>query len=188
MSDGSICFDPAPVHLGRGYGMRLQKALRRISLDEVMDEEFIIQDALPDQKRIRIHQRFNGDISGRYLGLYSQRLFAVQNDDGSFGYRIGTDVFFPKIYGNGRMLLGLTQYYRLTGDPRALRAAHGLVGYYRSIHDGALGGIRNDGAGPESAAEERLDRVGPLDLKPLAEQTNHRSDVRYRFAVRFAPE
>jgi hypothetical protein len=138
MSDGSICFDPAPVHLGRGYGMRLQKALRRISLDEVMDEEFIIQDALPDQKRIRIHQRFNGDISGRYLGLYSQRLFAVQNDDGSFGYRIGTDVFFPKIYGNGRMLLGLTQYYRLTGDPRALRAAHGLVGYYRSIHDGAL--------------------------------------------------
>lgn len=155
MTNLTLGFDPAHVHLGRGYGMRLQKALRRISLDEVMDEEFIIQDALPDQKQIRIHQRFNGDISGRYLGLYSQaarfgsyreprlarhaeRLFAVQNDDGSFGYRIGTDVFFPKIYGNGRMLLGLTQYYRLTGDPRALRAAHGLVGYYRSIHDGAL--------------------------------------------------
>ena len=155
MIDLTLGFDPAHVHLGRGYGMRLQKALQRISRDEVMDEEFIIQDALPDQKRIRIHQRFNGDISGRYLGLYAQaarfgsyreprlrrhaeRLFSVQNADGSFGYRIGTDVFFPKIYGNGRMLLGLTQYYRLTGDPRALRAAHGLVGYYRSIHDGAL--------------------------------------------------
>jgi hypothetical protein len=155
MSERSLGFDPAHVHLDGAYGMRLRKALQRISLDDVMDEEFIIQDALPDQKRIRIHQRFNGDISGRYLGLYAQavrfreydeprlrrhaeRLFAVQNDDGSFGYRLGTDVFYPKIYGNGRMLLGLAHYYRLTADPRALRAAHGLVGYYRSIHDGAL--------------------------------------------------
>lgn len=155
MNGLSLGFDPAHVHVGGSYGMRLRKALKRISLDEVMDEEFIIQDALPDQKRIRIHQRFNGDISGRYLGLFSQaaryrdyeepllrrhaeRLFAAQNEDGSFGYRIGREVFFPKIYGNGRMLLGLTQYYRLTGDPRALRAAHGLLGYYRTIHEGAL--------------------------------------------------
>jgi len=148
-------FSASASRLLGGGGMRLEKALQRISRDDLMDLEFVIQDALPEQRDLRIHQRFNGDISGRFLGLFSaaslsgrevpeqfhrlaERLFELTHEDGSYGFRTGKEINGPKLYGNGRLLVGFCEYYAAAGDRRALERARGIAGYFEGLFDAVL--------------------------------------------------
>lgn len=118
-------------------------------------DEFVLADVAG---RERIYANFNGDLSGRYLGALStfsrftgerpakldrlaQAVLGYQQPDGHFG--TPPDLQKPvgqwnewdmaNIYGAGRMLVGLVDYYELTHDPGTLAAARRLGDYLLSV-------------------------------------------------------
>ena len=90
---------------------------------------------------------YSGDVSGRWIGALStaslvfgekfpqldeavQRTIALQKPDGYFGkdfhYDNPDDNDMALLWGNGRLLVGLTEYYALTHDARAMTSARKL--------------------------------------------------------------
>jgi DUF1680 family protein len=111
----------------------------------VFDENFILADA--DAKPGRRFTEFSGDVSGRYIGALSlasrqtgerypilDRIVTgairIQQLDGHFGAPLSTgpvrDSDMATLWGNGRMLIGLLEYYDLTHRADALAAARRL--------------------------------------------------------------
>ncbi len=115
----------------------------------VFDENFILADA--DAKPGRRFTEFSGDVSGRYIGALAlasrqtgerypilDRVVAgavkLQQADGHFGAALSTgkvqDSDMATLWGNGRMLIGLLEYYDLTHRADALAAARKLGDFY----------------------------------------------------------
>ncbi len=111
----------------------------------VFDENFILADA--DAKPGRRFTEFSGDVSGRYIGalaLASRQsgerypildrvvtgAIKLQQPDGHFGAPLSTgavrDGDMATLWGNGRMLIGLLEYYDLTHRADVLVAARKL--------------------------------------------------------------
>lgn len=109
------------------------------------DERFILADAsaLPGRR----FTEFSGDVSGRYIGALSvlakesgerytlldrvvDGAIRVQQPDGHFGASLSAgpvvDSDMATLWGNGRMLIGLLEYYALTNRAEALDAARRL--------------------------------------------------------------
>lgn len=132
---------------------RLDRALRRVVDGEAprYDQQFVLADLAgrPDRRFLN----FSGDLSGRYIGALSaaaslreipeRRLHALvrealrhQLPDGSFGMRWSgnrvTDEVMAKMWGNGRLLVGLLDYYGVAMDQDALQAAVRLGDYILS--------------------------------------------------------
>lgn len=106
-----------------------------------------------DVARLEGHQRrfedYEGDVSGRVLGSWSyaarllqqrpakldtiaEQILTFQNPDGSFGRHQkseGWDEWGRQLFGHGRLLMGLLEYYRLSGNDRYLQAAEKLGDY-----------------------------------------------------------
>ncbi len=127
--------------------MRYDLALRRVLGDgpPAYTKEFVLADAVP--RHVRRFTEFSGDVSGRWLEAlattsagrsehHSQlsewlpELLAAQCEDGHFG-----DPFAPQglrredmamLWGNGRLLMGLIEHHRTSGDARSLEAARRL--------------------------------------------------------------
>ena len=101
-------------------------------------DDFILEDvrATPGRR----FTQFSGDVSGRYIGalatasrLYGTKfphldglvasVIALQKPDGYFGaafhYDKPTDDDLALLWGNGRLLVGLIEYYRLNAQPGA---------------------------------------------------------------------
>jgi hypothetical protein len=97
----------------------------------------------------RIRRRFteySGDVSGRYVGALAvasiesgrqfpaldsivPRLLGLQKPDGHYGIAFGeriTKSEMAMLWGNGRMLIGLLEYYRAKPRPETLAAARRL--------------------------------------------------------------
>lgn len=134
----------------------------RLTLARLLDgpnpsysEEFILADVTGAP---RIFANFNGDLSGRYLGALSsisrytgqrpskvdriaRAILAAQKPDGHFG--TPPELHKPvdqwnewdmaNIYGAGRMLVGLVDYYEASGDPQGLAAARRLGDYILGV-------------------------------------------------------
>lgn len=117
----------------------------------VFDEKFVLADA--NAQPGRRFTEFSGDVSGRYIGALSlasrqtgehypilDRIVAgavkLQQPDGHFGAPLSTgqvrDSDMATLWGNGRMLIGLLEYYDLTHDAAALAAARKLGDFYVS--------------------------------------------------------
>jgi DUF1680 family protein len=115
----------------------------------VFDEKFILADA--NAQPGRRFTQFSGDVSGRYIGALSlasrqagerypvlDRIVAgaikLQQPDGHFGAPMSTgqvvDSDMATLWGNGRMLIGLLEYYDLTHRAEALAAARKLGDFY----------------------------------------------------------
>lgn len=111
----------------------------------VFDENFILADAVA--KPGRRFTEFSGDVSGRYIGALSlasrqsgerypilDRIVTgaikLQQPDGHFGSSLSTgpvrDSDMATLWGNGRMLIGLLEYYDLTHRADVLAAARKL--------------------------------------------------------------
>ncbi|HET9086420.1 MAG TPA: beta-L-arabinofuranosidase domain-containing protein [Acidobacteriaceae bacterium] len=94
-------------------------------------QEFLLADVRPTPGRR--FTEFSGDLSGRYVGalataarvyhtsfpdldLLVERIVALQKPDGYFGsgfhYEKPTDQDLALLWGNGRLLVGLLEYYR----------------------------------------------------------------------------
>jgi DUF1680 family protein len=115
----------------------------------VFDEKFILADA--EAKPGRRFTQFSGDVSGRYIGALSlasrqngerypmlDRIVTgaikLQQPDGHFGAPMSTgpvvDSDMATLWGNGRMLIGLLEYYDLTHRADVLAAARKLGDFY----------------------------------------------------------
>ena len=107
--------------------------------------DFLLADVVP--RDVRRFTNFSGDLSGRYIGAlasaarrdpalteklapFVEQLLRHQKDDGHFGDPMGRgetpDDDMARLWGNGRMLIGLLEYYRETNHAPALEAAKRL--------------------------------------------------------------
>ncbi len=142
---------------------RFDRTLRRVQEGEAprYDDALLLADLLP--RPVRRFTNFSGDLSGRYIGALSaaaehreipeERLrllvreaVRLQRSDGSFGDPWSgptvTDGAMAKMWGNGRMLVGLLDFYAHAQDPGALQAARKLgdflVSQAATFHEGAV--------------------------------------------------
>jgi len=127
----------------------------RLTLDRVLTggpprygRDFVLADAIP--RHVRRFTQFSGDLSGRYIGALAvaaadlggdhraldrlvSELLLLQKPDGHFGDPASAgfleDDDMAMLWGNGRLLIGLLEYYRLTKREEVLRAATRLGEY-----------------------------------------------------------
>jgi DUF1680 family protein len=111
------------------------------------DEDFILADVIP--RPTRRFTNFSGDLSGRYIEALSiaalsgpkssaldrtvADLLPLQKPDGHFGAPLNQnevdDDTMAVMWGQGRLLVGLVEYYKLTHRPEALETARRLGGF-----------------------------------------------------------
>jgi len=123
----------------------------RLTLDRVLtgthppySAEMVLRDAIPESGRR--FTEYSGDVSGRYVGALAvasiesgrqfpaldsivPRLLGLQKPDGHYGIAFGeriTKSEMAMLWGNGRMLIGLLEYYRAKPRPETLAAARRL--------------------------------------------------------------
>jgi DUF1680 family protein len=106
------------------------------------DEAFLLADVIPED--VRRFTNFSGDLSGRYVGALAiagpnrgapvppldalvTQILGRQRRDGHFGdpmtaFEIRADDM-ARLWGNGRLLIGLLEYYRVRPRPEVLEAA-----------------------------------------------------------------
>lgn len=123
---------------------RFERTLERVMRGgpPAYSESFVLADLIPDSDRR--FADFSGDLSGRYLGamalsgpaaletaeVLAPRVFALQRADGGFGAALSeggaSEDDMARLWGHGRLLVGLVEYYEATGDERSLEAARRL--------------------------------------------------------------
>lgn len=112
--------------------------------------ELVTEDVTRMPGRLRRFEQFEGDVSGRTLaarslrcrllgtpdaglGAIAETILSCQRPDGHFGIdqsSAGYELAGAQAFGHGRLLNGLVQYYRLTGDGRFLVAARNLGNWF----------------------------------------------------------
>lgn len=123
-----------------------------LTLDRVLSggpptysDDFVLADAVP--QHVRRFTEFSGDVSGRYLGALAtvaqwngkkfpgvdriaSMIVPLQKPDGHFGDPFSTKEVtnsdMALMWGNGRLLIGLLEYYRLNPKPEILACARRL--------------------------------------------------------------
>jgi DUF1680 family protein len=121
------------------YELTLQRVLKGDS--PAFTDEFLLADVRPSAERR--FTDFSGDTSGRYIGALATatrvygtefsgldalvvKVIALQKPDGYFGsvfhYDKPTDEDLALLWGNGRLLVGLLEYYRIRPSAPVLAA------------------------------------------------------------------
>lgn len=127
----------------RRYALTLERVLR--GGPPHYSKDMVLADAIP--RHVRRFTEFSGDVSGRWLEAlaavsadrresYAQlhewlpELLTAQRREGYFGDSFGAQGLrredMALLWGNGRLLLGLVEHFRLTRDGRTLAAAQRL--------------------------------------------------------------
>jgi DUF1680 family protein len=156
------------------FTARYQLTLHRVlaGTSPRFSDAFLLADI--DTLAGRRFTNFSGDVSGRFLGAVASaaaysaevrpeldriaaRVVALQRPDGHFGADFSRDGAVTTsdmalLWGNGRMLIGLMEYYRLNQRPETLAAARRLgdflVRVAPRLNDEA---VRRDYNGPKFA-------------------------------------
>jgi DUF1680 family protein len=128
---------------------RFRRALRRLTEGPEYTEEFVLSDVTG--AFWRVFTEYAGDISGRYLGAVAlgrtytrepcprvdeiaRGVVEAQREDGHFNLDQPLDrIYFPLVYGHGRLLQGLVEYQSVAPDSRILIAIRRLAGYFCAI-------------------------------------------------------
>jgi len=129
--------NPAANPLAARYQLTLQRVLAGDA--PAYTPEFLLADVRPTP--VRRFTEYSGDLSGRYIGALAtaaqvyqtsftaldalvQNTIALQKPDGYFGatfhYDKPNDLDLALLWGNGRLLVGLLEYYRLNPSPHVL--------------------------------------------------------------------
>ena len=114
--------------------------------------ELLLADVIPED--IRRFTNFSGDLSGRYVGALAlaslhkgeahgqlrtlvNEILGHQKPDGHFGDPMGltevADDDMARLWGNGRMLIGLLEYYRADRRSEVLEAARRIGDFLVSV-------------------------------------------------------
>jgi len=140
---------PKNVKPGGELAARIALTENRLA-HQPFDLDLVVQDVARVSGLERRFEEYEGDVSGRTLGSWSfisrlkgsrpvkldslfERIRLHQAAEGYFGrdqQKIGWDYWGRQIFGHGRLLGGLVQYYHLTRDQRALDAASRLGDYF----------------------------------------------------------
>ena len=136
------------------FSRRFELALARVlhGKSPAYTDELLLADVIP--RHVRRFTNFSGDLSGRYIGAvaaaarYTDRRFASldrvaleilrhQKPDGHFGdpmsdSGVETDDM-ARLWGNGRLLIGLLEYHRLNPRPDVLAAARRIGDFLVSV-------------------------------------------------------
>lgn len=141
---------PDHIQLEGDLAKRMNLVERRLASNQPFDLDLIVQDVARIASLQRRFEEYEGDVSGRLLGAWSlaarlrgerpakldsvaERILQHQNADGSFGRNQqpeGWDMWGRQNFGHGRLLIGLVEYYRLSGDQRFLESASKLGDYF----------------------------------------------------------
>lgn len=142
-------FYPKNVQLNGELETRVRLTEKRF-MHEPFDLDLIVQDVARKPDLTRRFEEYEGDVSGRVLGSWSyvsrllnerpdkldqifKEILKHQSQEGYFGKDqepVGWDFWGRQIFGHGRLLGGLVQYFHLTKDERALSAATQLGDYF----------------------------------------------------------
>jgi len=129
------------------FTMRYELTLRRVRENgtPAYSPEMVVADAVP--RHIRRFTEFSGDVSGRYIGALAcasldrseayeelgplvQEVIRHQKPEGYFGGAFAVNGIRKEdmaiLWGNGRLLIGLLEYYRLRKDASCLASARRL--------------------------------------------------------------
>lgn len=133
------------------FSYRMNMAIKRLtgnSIAPVFSDEFVLADVNINLKDPRRFYNFSGDLSGRFIEVMTlvskdngqnkiehlvHQLLSYQKKDGRFGNdslvytinQIGQE-HMAQMWGNGRLLVGLMEYYNNYKDPSVLKAARRL--------------------------------------------------------------
>jgi DUF1680 family protein len=128
-----------PKWLPERCALTLQRALTGASPQ--FTEEFLLADVRPDP--IRRFTEYSGDTSGRYIGALASvsaafrapapnlesfvaKVIALEKPEGYFGAAFHSSLLgdndLALLWGNGRLLVGLLEYYAVDPSPRVLAA------------------------------------------------------------------
>ncbi|MGI6459513.1 MAG: beta-L-arabinofuranosidase domain-containing protein [Candidatus Hydrogenedentales bacterium] len=156
--------EPSPFIPAGEFGARIQAVLARYGSQEIaphFTDDFILADVVLSPDYPRRFNNFSGDISGRFLGSISMlpnpeqaaRLEGLvseiarhQRPDGRFGSAslsfAAADIEpenMALLWGNGRLLTGLMEYYQYSGSAQALDCARKLgdflIGVYKTCSE-----------------------------------------------------
>jgi len=150
-----------PVFTPAGeFGARIQAVLDRYGNQEIaprFTDDFVLADVVLSPEYPRRFDNFSGDISGRFLGSVSMlpnpeqaaRLEGLvdeiakhQKPDGRFGtmnLSFAASDIEPEnmalLWGNGRLLTGLMEYYEYSGSQKALDCAKKLGDFLIGVYE-----------------------------------------------------
>lgn len=137
----------SPAQLHAPMRERYEVTLRRVlsGTSPAYTQEFLLADVRPTPERR--FTEYSGDLSGRYIGALAtaarvyhtsfpgldtlvEKVVALQKPDGYFGssfhYDKPTDQDLALLWGNGRLLVGLLEYYRYKPSAPVLAACKRL--------------------------------------------------------------
>ena len=119
-------------------------------------DDFILADVMLSPSYPRRFDEYSGDLSGRFIGAAAllpddrlsrrlpdlvARVLTYQHDDGCFGnpaLAFTLEAIGPEhmalLWGNGRLLTGLMEYYAASHDERVLPAARKLGDFLVGVH------------------------------------------------------
>jgi DUF1680 family protein len=123
---------------------RYQLTLKRVLTGgpPVYSDDFVLKDAIPEH--VRRFTEYSGDVSGRYIGALAvaatdlgtpvpqldrvvSKVLGLQKQDGYWGDPFHWTKPEPNdmalVWGNGRLLIGLLEYYRYKPKPEVLTSA-----------------------------------------------------------------
>ncbi|WP_263355330.1 glycoside hydrolase family 127 protein [Acidicapsa acidisoli] len=182
-----------PIH--DRYELTLRRVLEGRSPEYT--EEFVLDDVRPAAGRR--FTEYSGDISGRYIGALSTasrvygthfpgldalvaKVIALQKPDGYFGsgfhYEKPTDLDMALLWGNGRLLVGLIEYYRLVPSPAVLAACVRLGNFLVRVGPLMLSNEIRDGFGAQHFASSYI--CWTQQVEGLANLYQVTRDERYR--------
>ncbi len=169
--------DPASGSPNHPLHTRYQLTLQRVLQGEspAYTEDFILEDVRPTPGRR--FTEYSGDVSGRYIGALAtasraygthfpglgplvEKVIALQKPDGCFGSGFHldqpTDQDMALLWGNGRLLVGLLEYYRLTPSPVVLAACRRLGDFLVTVGPKMLSQEIRDGFGAQHFASSYI--------------------------------
>ncbi len=140
---------PVTIQLNGDLAQRIALTERRLQ-SHPFDLEFIVQDVARIEGNHRRFEEYEGDVSGRVLGAWSYisrltakhparldsiaaRVLQYQSPQGWFGRDQrgeAFDMWGRQNFGHGRLLVGLVNYYKLSGDEVVRAAATKLADYF----------------------------------------------------------
>lgn len=147
-------------HLQSEFTHRMIMSKKRLTEDNykpVFTQEFVLADVNINPDNPRRFYNYSGDLSGRYIECLSafcnnekcgyldkivEDALLYQHDDGRFGDQklVFTEEYIDKehtalLWGNGRLLTGLLEYYKYNPKSEILHAAKKIGNFFLTTYD-----------------------------------------------------
>jgi DUF1680 family protein len=160
-------------------------------------EEFVLADVRPTPERR--FTEYSGDVSGRYIGALAtaawiygievpnldplvEKVIALQKPDGYFGssfhYERPTDADMALLWGNGRLLVGLMEYYQFRRSHKVLASSRRLGDFLVRVSPVMLSKQIRDDFGAQHFASSYI--CWTQQTEGLAKLYSITNDSRYR--------